>query len=107
MTNRLEARVDRLEGQDFDEDDGDWLFIHVGGGQEKGPDVKEAQTRADALDVPLLVLRTPEPRNPIHRWNDLTPAGVAVRLSQLDDELIDVAIESIRDRLSISGGATV
>ena len=102
MTNRLGARVDRLEGHEFDEDDGDWLFIHVGEGQEEGPEVKAARTRATAMDVPLLVLRTPQ-RNPIHRWNALTPPGVAVPLSRLDDELLDVAIERIAERVGSSG----
>lgn len=102
MTNRLGARVDRLEGHEFDDEDGDCLFIHVGEGEQDGPEVKAARVRANALDVLLLVLRTPVPRNPIHRWNSHTPPGVAVPLSQLDHELLDVAIECISERLGMS-----
>ena len=103
MTNRLGARVDRLEGHGMDdEEDGRWLFIHVGEGQEEGPEVIVARSRATAMDVPLLVLRTPQ-RNQIHRWNPLTPPGVAVPLSQLDDELLDVAIDCIAERVGSSG----
>ena len=103
MTNRLGARLDRLEGPGMDdEEDGDWLFIHVREGQEEGPEVKAARTRATAMDVPLLVLRTPK-RNALNRWNSLTPPGVAVPLSQLDDELLDVAIERIAERVGSSG----
>lgn len=92
--NRFEGRLKRLEAEcPALNDAGDFLLMHLAEGYCECSQVDAAKKQAEALGIPLFVLRTMNPRHWKQQYvRNPVPPGVPTLLSQIDysDDCLDV-----------------